>query len=205
MLSMGNDSAFDLDLVDSRAGAVRDADLIFIFGTRHWVPAELAAELYHAGRAPFIVTTGGPDRHPRRVSEAVVHQRLLVGAGVPEDAVIVEDRSITTVENVTMSAPLIAEIVGEVHSVIAVVKWYHRRALVTMAAHAPNIERIYAADYEPFNADSRVVLGRRNWADFSPSTVERETRYMRELAADGFDLLQRTDSGWIRTPKSART
>jgi hypothetical protein len=53
------------------------ADLIFIFGTLHWTPAELAAELYIAGQAPFIVTTGGPDRHPRRVSEAVVHQRLL--------------------------------------------------------------------------------------------------------------------------------
>lgn len=199
MTLVDKESAFDLDLVDSQAGEVRDADLIFIFGTRHWVPAELAAELYHAGRAPFVVTTGGPDRHPRGVSEAVVHKRLLLAAGIPESAVILEDRSTTTVENVTLSAPLIANVVGDVRSVIAVVKWYHRRALVTLAAHAPNIERIYAADYEPFNADSRIVLGRRNWAEFSPGTVERETRYMRGLAASGFDLLQRTDSGWVRT------
>ncbi|MBO0880765.1 MAG: YdcF family protein, partial [Mycobacterium sp.] len=151
---MGQHVAVDLELIDPHAGAVRNADLIFIFGTRHWTPAELAADLYHAGRAPFVVTTGGPQRHPRGISEAEVHQRLLVAAGVPEDAVIVENRSATTVENVTMSAPLIAQTVGPVRTVIAVVKWYHRRALVTLAAQAPYISRIYAADYEPFNADS---------------------------------------------------
>jgi uncharacterized SAM-binding protein YcdF (DUF218 family) len=101
-----NDGAVDLALIDAQAGEVLSADLIFIFGTRHWTPAELAAELYHAGRAPLVVTTGGPDHHPRGVSEAVMHQRLLVGAGVPEEAVIVEDRSATTLENVTMAAPL---------------------------------------------------------------------------------------------------
>jgi hypothetical protein len=201
---VSNDGAVDLDLIDARAGDVQDADLIFIFGTLHWAPAELAAELFHAGRAPFIVTTGGPDHHPRRVSEAVVHQQLLVAAGVPEDAVIVEDRSTTTFENVTMSAPLIADAVGTVRSVIAVVKWYHRRALVTLARHAPRIERIFAADYEPFNAERRIVLSRHNWADSAPRSVERETRYMRELAADGFDLLHRADPGWVRTPPSAR-
>jgi hypothetical protein len=200
---VGSDGAVDLDLIDSQAGDVQDADLIFIFGTLHWTPAELAAQLYHAGRARVIVTTGGPDRHPRRVSEAVVHQQLLIGAGVPESAVIVEDRSTSTVENVTMSAPLIAEAVGSVRSVIAVVKWYHRRALVTMARHAPHIERIYAADYEPFNAERRIVLGRHNWADSVPRSVARETRYMRGLSADGFDLLQRSDAGWVRTRSPA--
>lgn len=194
-----NHSVVDLDLIDARAGEVASADLILIFGTLHWTPAELAAELYHAGRAPVIVTTGGPDRHPRGVSEAVVHQRLLVGAGVPEDAVIVEDRSATTLENVTMAAPLIAEAVGSVRSVIAVVKWFHRRALVALAAHIPHIERIYAAAYEPFNAERRIVLGRQNWEDSCPRSVQRETRYMRGLDADGFDLLQCTDTGWVRT------
>jgi hypothetical protein len=194
-----NDGAVDLALIDAQAGEVLSADLIFIFGTRHWTPAELAAELYHAGRAPLVVTTGGPNRHPRGVSEAVMHQRLLVGAGVPEEAVIVEDRSATTLENVTMAAPLIAQAVGSARSVIAVVKWFHRRALVALAAHAPHIERIYAAAYEPFNAERRIVLSRQNWADSCPRSVRRETRYMRELGVGGVDLLQRTGAGWIRT------
>jgi hypothetical protein len=189
----------DLELIDPYAGEVRNADLIFIFGTRHWTAAELAADLYHAGRAPFVVVTGGPQRHPRGVSEAEVHQRLLLAAGVPEDAVIVENQSTTTVENVTLSAPLIAQAVGPVRTAIAVVKWYHRRALVTLAAQAPHFSRIYAADYEPLNADSRTFLGRSNWRETGPASVERETRTMRELAADGYDMLQRTDAGWIRS------
>lgn len=196
---MSHDGAVDLGLIDAHAGEVLEADLIFIFGTLHWTPAELAADLYHAGRAPLVVTTGGPDHHPRRISEAVVHQRLLVGAGVPEDAVIVEDRSTTTLENVTMAAPLIAETVGKVRSVIAVVKWFHRRALVNLAAHIPHLERIYAADYEPFNTQRRIALSRQNWTNSCPRSVHRETRYMRDLTANGFDVLQRTGSGWLRT------
>jgi DUF218 domain len=189
----------DLNLIDSHAGEVHPADVILVFGTRHWTAAEVAAELYFSDYAPVIVTTGGPKRHPRGASEAVQHQQLLLSAGVPAEAIIVESRSSTTTENVTMALPLIADSVSNVRSVIAVVKWCHRRAVVTLAAHAPWIERIYAADYEPFNAQKRVAATRSNWQDTYQERVERETRYMQERASNGLDLLKRTDSGWIRT------
>lgn len=191
--------ADDLELIDSHAGAVEQADLILIFGTRHWTPADVAAELYFSGRAPVIVTTGGADRHPRGVSEAVVHQRLLLAAGVPAEAIIVESQSVNTVENVTLALPLIERSVGQVRTVIAVVKWNHRRALVTLAAHAPWIERIYAADYEPFDAARRIHLSRTNWRDTYANRVRRETEYLQQMRANGFDLLTRTGAGWIRS------
>jgi len=88
-------------------------------------------------------------------------------------------------------------------SVIAVVKWYHRRALVTLARHAPSIERIYAADYEPFNTDRRIALSRSNWRDSCPRSVERERQYMDDFVAAGVDVLARTGAGWVRTREEA--
>lgn len=187
--------AADLDLVDAHAGPIAPADLILIFGTRHWTPADIAAELYFDGFAPMIVTTGGAARHPRGRSEAVVHQQLLLAAGVPAEAILVESQSTNTVENVTLALPLM----GKPRSVIAVVKWNHRRALVTLAAHAPWIERIYAADYEPYDAVGRVYLSRSNWRATYADRVERETRYLLEMRTAGFDLLRRTDAGWVRS------
>lgn len=163
----------ELELIDSNAGDVGGADVIMIFGTRHWTPAELAADLYLAGLAPLIVTTGGSDRHPKGLSEALVHRELLVAAGVPPGAVLAESKSLNTTENVTFALPLIEEAIGMPRSVIAVVKWYHRRALVTLGQHWPSVERIYAADYEPFNTDRRMALSRSSWRDSCPRSVER--------------------------------
>lgn len=190
----------ELEPIDSHAGEVGQAEVIVIFGTRHWAPAELAADLYRAGQAPLIVTTGGSAPHPKNLTEALVHRDLLVAGGVPPDAVIAETESSTTTENVTFALPLIQDRIGAPRSAIAVVKWYHRRALVSLARLAPSLERIYAADYEPFNTDRRISLARSNWRESCPRSVERERTYMTELAAEGVDVLTRTKQGWVRTP-----
>jgi uncharacterized SAM-binding protein YcdF (DUF218 family) len=188
-----------LDSIDAHAGEVDNADLIFVFGTRHWTPAELAAELYLSGRSRLIVTTGGSQRHPRGLSEAAVHRDLLLAAGVPADDVVAETQSLTTAENVAFAAPLIESRIGQVRTVLAVVKWYHRRALVLLAKQMPSIERIYAADYDPFNTVRRISLSRSNWQESCAKSVARERDYMASFVAEGTDVLTRTDAGWVRS------
>lgn len=200
-MTAGSDD--DVQIIDSHAGAIGQADFILLFGTRHWTPAELAADLFLAGHSPLIVATGGSDRHPKQLSEAIVHRDLLLAAGVPSEAVVTETKSLSTTENVTLALPLIEQRIGSPRSVIAVVKWYHRRALVTLARHAPSIERIYAADYEPFNTDRRIALSRSNWRDSCPRSVERERQYMDDFVAAGVDVLARTGAGWVRTREEA--
>ena len=64
-----------------------------------------AAALYAAGAAGTIIATGGPaGAHP---TEASVMRRLLVGAGVPEEAVIEEDRARDTLENALFSIAIL--------------------------------------------------------------------------------------------------
>lgn len=56
--------------------------------TRH------AARLYAAGKVDFLIATGGVGEHPP--SEAEVMRSILVGAGVPEEAIVLEGEALST-------------------------------------------------------------------------------------------------------------
>ncbi len=189
----------DLDLIEAQAGDVGDADVIFVFGTLHPTPAHVAADHYHGGRSPVVVVTGGTSRARSGHEEALRHRDILLGHGVPDSAIVVESRSQSTYENVMMAMPLVLDRVGDVRTVLAVVKWFHRRALVTLAHHVPTIERIFAATYEPFDPVTGKLLLRTTWARTSPVSVAQETSYMRSMIARGFDPLVRDAPGWIRS------
>ncbi len=96
---------------------------------------------------------------------------------------MVESRSQSTYENVMMAMPLVLERVDDVRTVLTVVKWFHRRALVTLAHHVPTIERIFAAAYEPYDPVTGKLLLRTTWQRTSPLSVARETKYMRSMIA----------------------
>jgi hypothetical protein len=64
------------------------------------------------------------------------------------------------------------------------VKRSHRRALVTLARHAPSIERIYAVDYD---------------TNASAERIDKEHRYMCELVGVGVDPLVADGNGWRRS------
>ena len=59
--------------------------------------SETAANLYHAGRAPFVLVSGAA--LDGGIPEAQVMARTLIREGVPENAIIVEEHSLTTREN----------------------------------------------------------------------------------------------------------
>ncbi|MEQ1439150.1 YdcF family protein [Fontimonas sp. SYSU GA230001] len=85
-----------------------------------------AAALYRAGKAPVIVATGG--RLPwtaGAASEADAMAQALARLGVPDTAILREDRARTTRENMRYSAPKLAQL----HA--------RRVLLVTSALHMP--------------------------------------------------------------------
>ena len=61
-----------------------------------------AARLYGAGRARLLIPTGGLGEHPP--SEAEVMARILREEGVPEDAVLLEDRALNTWDSARLVA-----------------------------------------------------------------------------------------------------
>lgn len=92
-------------------------DVIVVMGAGVWEhespsPAmrqrvEHAKRLYDEGRAPVILMTGGLGEHPPE--EAVVMKRLAVELGVPEEAVLTESRSVTTLESARRCADILHE------------------------------------------------------------------------------------------------
>ncbi len=101
----------------------QNADAILIFGarvnrsgnastilrarTRH------AFELYQRGLAPVIICTGGVGGWPP--AESLVEKQLLLGWGVPENAILSENTSTSTRENTRNAAALLprgASVIG---------------------------------------------------------------------------------------------
>jgi uncharacterized SAM-binding protein YcdF (DUF218 family) len=118
--------------------------------------AEHAARLYHEGRAPLVVVTGGVGDHGP--SEASVAAGVLARAGVPRHAILVEDASTSTWEN----ARFARERFGG-----------GRVLVVTDAFHTFRAERIFANLY-----DDAAAVGTR-----SPWLWPRAAGAVREVAA----------------------
>lgn len=87
------------------------------------------AELYLAGRAPYILASGGAAEG--KVSEAEGMAQLMRQQGVPRSAQILETVSRNTYENASMTAPLLQQ-----HGLTSVL-------LVTSALHMPRSVEVF--------------------------------------------------------------
>lgn len=172
------------ETLDARCDALGRADAIIVFGTRLPDPAHRAADLFQRGLAPVVVVTGGAARQADGLNEAHRHAQILREAGVPVGAVVVDDRSTHTGENVRFALEALAQREIIPRTVIAVVKEHHRRALVTLAHQGPSIETIYSATYP---------------APISDERLQKEALHFERLDTEGVDLLVRTNEGWRRT------
>ncbi len=83
----------------------------------------LAARLYRSGRAPLIIASGGHDPAASLHSEAAAMRPLLRDLGVPDAAIVLEERSRNTRQNALETAALLRE------------RGIRRVLLVTSASH----------------------------------------------------------------------
>jgi DUF218 domain len=109
------------DFVDASAPGLGQADLIFVFGSTLPDAIAPAVRAFHAGLAPLIVLTGGPNRRNPALVESDAHARLLQAQGFPPEQMLIERRSRTSKENVLFARPVIEEHCDAPRTVIAVV------------------------------------------------------------------------------------
>jgi uncharacterized SAM-binding protein YcdF (DUF218 family) len=150
------------------------ADAIVVLGSRVYpggVPgpsltrrARHAADLYAQGLAPFVICTGGQGDETVP-SEASVACGLVAEAGVPPEALLLEDRSHSTEENALYTAELLAP--RGLSAVIVVSDSYH--------LYRANL-LFTRAGLTPYTSPAAPVTGRIFW-------VERYYRVTREMAA----------------------
>lgn len=91
-----------------------------------------AAHLFHAGKAPLILLSGGADPQQYRYSEARAMAAFLEELGVAASALLLEEDSRNTRENASYSASLLkAQGVGHI-------------LLVTSALHMPRARKLFS-------------------------------------------------------------
>ena len=86
------------------------ADCIVGFGNFNTDIARRAAELYHQGYAPKILFTGGLGRNTKKLMtepEAVKFAKVAMECGVPEEDLILEDKSENTKDNIVFTRELL--------------------------------------------------------------------------------------------------
>lgn len=117
------------------------AEAIVVLGAAQWngrpspvLQARLdrAIALYHEGYAPLLVLTGGslPADAP---SEAAVGREYAIAQGVPPQAILLEDQSHTTVDNLRGAWELLAP--RGVHTILLVSDPFHMARARIIADH----------------------------------------------------------------------
>jgi uncharacterized SAM-binding protein YcdF (DUF218 family) len=169
---------------------------LVIFGTNQPVPAVIAAGRYHQGLAPLLIVTGGVNRH-NGIVEGREFARLLTTAGVPGDAIRVEDQSADTWQNVELSLPYLREAIALGLPLTLVSKWFHRRTVHAVRTLLPEARLFYAIGWEPVYAGQTVT--RDNWPRIPDGRrrVLREHQEVQRRVADGsFAPAAVSDGAW---------
>ncbi len=111
-----------------------------------------AARLYHAGKAPLLVLSGGGAHNPGALPEAEAMRLFLRDLGVPDSALLLENHSGNTRQNASMSAALLKQ--RGISSVLLVTSATHM-ARAKADFEAAGLQVVPAAtDYQSLGAPS---------------------------------------------------
>ncbi|MDN3655978.1 YdcF family protein [Ferruginibacter paludis] len=117
------------------------ADCILALGSHDLRVADRAAELYLQGWAPLVIMSGGLGNLTQNMwteSEADKFARIAIEKGVPADAILVENKSTNTGENILFTQQLLQQKGLDLHNFIVVQKPYmERRSYATFKKHWP--------------------------------------------------------------------
>jgi len=125
------------------------ADALVVLGGEQG-RADRAAQLYRQGAASQVIVTGYGD------CESNVKE--LERQGVPSASITPEPAALSTLQNATLSVPLLRAL--RVQRVIIVTSWYHsRRALACFRHVAPDLQFFSRPSYLAYDSQTGTRLG----------------------------------------------
>ena len=118
------------------------SECILALGSHDLRVADRAAELYLQGWAPLIIFSGGLGNFTKDVwtePEADQFERIAIKHGVPPEAILTENRSTNTGENILFTGRLLKDKKLDITHFIVVQKPYmERRSFATFKKHWPD-------------------------------------------------------------------
>jgi uncharacterized SAM-binding protein YcdF (DUF218 family) len=118
------------------------SDCILVLGSHDLRVAERGAELYLQGWAPLLIFSGGLGNFTKNMwqeKEADLFAKLAIKMGVPENKILIENKSTNTGENILFTQQLLKQHDLDPQSFIVVQKPYmERRSYATFKKHWPD-------------------------------------------------------------------
>lgn len=149
----------------SAVAAVPARPVAMVLGTTRWMPGgrinpffsyrmDAAAELYHSGKVEYILASG--DNREKNYDEPRTMQRALVERGVPEEAILLDEAGLRTLDSVVRCR----EVFGFDRIIIVSQAFHVPRALFLARHHG--IDAVgYCARDVPFRHGYRTEV--REW------------------------------------------
>ena len=129
--------------------SLEQADVIVGFGCYDEDIPCRCAELFHRGFAPFVCFSGGLGRNTDKLwtkSEAERFAAIAIAEGVPENRIILENKSTNSAENLLFTPKVLAEAGVKAERIIAVHKPYmEKRLWAAMQVYWPDVQAVYTS------------------------------------------------------------
>ena len=133
-----------------------------------------AVEIFKQGGAPRLLLSGGPN-NSEGTPESHVMREMCTELGAPESALVVEDRSLDTLENARFSEAILRE--HQARRAYLVTSAYHSyRSGIIFRRIVPGVEFVLSPCSDKFSPEE---LARR---------MNSEERLLGELGQMGFDI-----------------
>lgn len=178
------------------------SDCILTLGSHDTRVAERAAELYLQGWAPLLIFAGGLGRLTEGMwteSEADLFARIAMEKGVPAEAILIENRSTNTGENIQLVRQLLSEKDLNPQTFILVQKPYmERRTFATFAKAWPGKAFIVTSPQLSFEAYPTTDIPLENVINIMVGDLQRIKLYpekgfqvYQEIPADVWQAFER--------------
>jgi uncharacterized SAM-binding protein YcdF (DUF218 family) len=174
---------------------IEKSDCILVLGSHDLRVAERAAQLYLEGWAPLLIFSGGLGNFTKDVwteTEADLFAAIAIKMGVPKNAILIENKSTNTGENILFTQQLLAQKNLNPQSFIVVQKPYmERRSYATFKKHWPDKKLIvtspqisfedYPIEEIPMERVIHIMVGDLQRIKFYP---EKGFQVYQEIPAD---------------------
>lgn len=166
------------------------SDCILALGSHDLRVAVRAAELYLQGYAPLVIMSGGLGNFTKEMwteSEADKFARVAMEMGVPEQNILIENKSTNTGENVRFTQELIHRQGLIIKRLILVQKPYmERRAYATVRKQWPDVEVLVTSPLISFSDYPTEEIPSARVVNIMVGDLERIIKY----PALGFQIEQ---------------
>lgn len=166
------------------------SDCIIVLGSHDTRVAERGADLFLGGWAPLLILSGGLGRltHDEWTeTEADKFAGIAIDKGVPADAILIENKSTNTGENILFTQALLKEKDCHPESFIVVQKPYmERRSYATFKKHWPDKKLVVTSPQIPFKDYSTENIPLEKVINIMVGDMQRIKLY----AEKGFQVYQ---------------